>query len=197
MRYKMLNSRFLDSKRNSGIGSRIRKLRTSKNISMEKLSKMTNLTPSNISQVERNLTNPSIPALRRIAAALGVPVFYFFMEDEMDESLLIVRSQNRRKMFEPNRNISFELLSPNLNLNMEIIEMKLDPGLASSDELFSHAGEEACVVLEGELTIQFGEQEYNLNKGDCIHYNSEIPHRYINNSDSLTRLIVVVTPPSF
>lgn len=193
----MSNSRFSNSKCSSQIGARIRELRTSKKMPMEKLSEMTNLSPSNISQVERNLTNPSIPALRRIAAALGVPVFYFFMEDEMDESLLIVRSQKRRKIFDPNRNVSFELLSPTLDLKMEVIEMKLDPRLASSDELFCHAGEEACVVLEGELSIQLGEQEYNLNKGDCIQYNSGIPHRYINNSDSVTRLITVVTPASF
>ncbi|MFX0196321.1 MAG: helix-turn-helix domain-containing protein [Candidatus Hodarchaeota archaeon] len=190
-------SKSSDLRKNSGLGPRIRKLRTSKKISLEKLSKIAKLTPSNISQVERNLTNPSIPALRKIGAALGVPVFYFFMDEEIDESLLIVRSQNRKKLLEPDRNISFELLSPNLNMNMEVIELKIEPRLASSDELFTHDGEEACVVLEGELTIQLGEQEYVLSKGDCIQFNSGIPHRYINKKDSLVKVITVHTPPSF
>jgi uncharacterized cupin superfamily protein len=80
---------------------------------------------------------------------------------------------------------------------MEVVEMKLDPGVESSGDYFTHIGEEACIVVEGELQILLGENRYVLNKGDCIQFNSGIPHRYINESESETKLIVVITPPSF
>ena len=96
----------------NGLGGKIRQLRLQRKISMQKLATMSDLTPSTISQLERNLTNPSIPALRRIAAALNVPVFFFFMDEQTDESELIVRSDKRRSIFNPSRNVSFELSFP-------------------------------------------------------------------------------------
>ena len=181
----------------NGLGGRIRQLRLQRKISLQKLAAMSDLTSSTISQLERNLTNPSIPALRRIAAALNVPVFFFFMDEQTDESDLIVRYDKRKSILTPNRNVSFELLSPSLNKEMEVIEMKLDPGVESSGDFFTHIGEEACIVIKGDLHILLGENGYTLNEGDCIQFNSGVPHRYINESESETRLIVVITPPSF
>ena len=89
-----------NAKSTNRLGEKIRSLRVSQNISLKDLAKKSDLTSSTISQVERGLSNPSIPALRRIAETLGVPVFYFFSDEEVDESIIIVR-KNALKTYSP------------------------------------------------------------------------------------------------
>ena len=180
------------------VGHKIRKLRTSQEMNLQELAKKTNLTPSSISQIERGLSNPSLNALRRLARAMGVPVFYFLTGDEIDEAEIIVRANQRKVIKDPKSNVSYELLSPNLNKKMEIISLELEPGKKSSNDYYTHDGEEACVVLSGHITILLGEANYDLKTGDAIQYNALIPHQYINNDKDLkAQLLFVITPPSF
>lgn len=180
------------------VGPKIRELRSSIKMSLQELADKIDLTPSSISQIERGLSNPSLGALRRLAKAMGVPVFYFLMEDEIDESEIIVRSNQRKVLTNPKSNVSYELLSPSLSKKMEIIYLKLEPGRESSNDYFTHEGEEACVVLSGCITVLLGETKYELKAGDNIQFNAVVPHKYINNETELeARLLFVLTPPSF
>lgn len=180
------------------VGQKIRELRVSHQLSLQKLAAKTDLTPSSISQIERGMSNPSLAALRRLAQAMGVPVFYFFMDDDIDESTLIVRSKQRKILKIPKSNVNYELLSPTLSKKMEIVYLELSPGQVSSNEHFSHEGEEACVVLSGYVTFLLGEASYELAAGDCIQYDALIPHKFINHHQAHTAcLLFVVTPPSF
>ncbi|MBF0530654.1 MAG: helix-turn-helix transcriptional regulator, partial [Deltaproteobacteria bacterium] len=154
---------------------------------------------SNISQIERGLSNPSLGALRRLAEVLGVPVFFFFIQEHMDESAMIVRRDQRKTVKIPSSNIPYEVLSPNLNnCSVEIVAVTLAPGEASSNDFFMHTGEEACVVLSGRVTVLLGEAEYEIAEGDCAQFNAQIVHRYINKDPkNEARLLYAITPPSF
>lgn len=180
------------------VGQKIRDLRTSHKMSLQQLAEKSNLTPSNISQIERGMSNPSLGALRRLAQAMGVPVFYFLMDDEIDEAELIVRSNRRKILKNPKSNINYELLSPSLSKKLEIVYLELSPGQESSNDFFSHEGEEAGVVLSGYVTSLLGEASYELAAGDCIQYDAFIPHKFINYHEAHTAcLLFVITPPSF
>ena len=67
------------------IGEKIRRRRNELEMSMKLLAEKTGLSSGFISQVERELTEPSITSLRKIAKALGVAVFYFFTEEKNEE----------------------------------------------------------------------------------------------------------------
>ena len=180
------------------IGQKIRELRISQKMSLQELGEKINLTPSSISQIERGLSTPSLGALRRVAQGLGVPVFYFLLEDEIGESEIIVRSDQRKTLTNPKSNVSYKLLSPNLNKKMEIISLNLKPGKESSIDYFTHKGEEACIVLSGCISVVLGEAKYELKTGDSLQFNAVVPHKYINNDkETEARLLFVLTPPSF
>jgi transcriptional regulator with XRE-family HTH domain len=167
-------------------------------MSLQDLAQKTDLTPSNISQIERGVSNPSIGALRRFAKNLGVPAFYFFMQDNMDESEIIVRHNRRKILKNPNSNVAYELLSPKLNKSMEVVFVALGPGQVSSNDFFMHTGEEACVVLSGKVIVKLGEAQYEIEKGDCVQFCSEIPHKYLNSEQNAdAQLLFIITPPSF
>lgn len=77
------------------LGEKIRELRKEKKMSIEQLSKVSGLSTGLISQMERDITVPSVTSLWEVAKALDVPMNYFF--DEYDKDTLIVRKNERKK----------------------------------------------------------------------------------------------------
>ena len=65
---------------NYGLGAKIRSYRQERNLSIQTLASQVGITPSMLSQIERELANPSINTLKLISQALGVPLFLFFTE---------------------------------------------------------------------------------------------------------------------
>lgn len=182
-------------KKNLKLGSKIREMRKSQNMSLAQLADKVDKTSSYLSQVERGLAEPSITALREISKALDVPIFYFLVEDE--EHNAVVRKNERKQLGYPNSNSTVELISPDLNHQMELIEVRLDPGESTVDMPLSHQGEECTLVLEGKLDIKIGDQNYILEPGDSIYYLASIPHRLLSIGNEPLVFVSAITPPNF
>jgi|SRR5690554_1659755 len=178
----------------SNLGSKIRQKRIDKGFSLKDLAQLVEKTPSFLSQVERGLAEPSITSLRKIAKALKVPIFYFLLEAE--SHIPVVRRRQRKIMSFPGYHLTFELLSP-LNREMEIIQGNLEPGGVTCKEPLAHPGEEATLVLTGEMRIQVGSDVYTLGEGDCIYYYASIPHKITNVGDEELIFVSAITPPNF
>ncbi len=177
------------------LGDKIRQKRTEKQMSMKELSDQTGLTPGFISQVERDLAEPSITSLRKIAEALDVAVFHFFVDEESESR--VVRKDSRQKIRFPESLITYELLSPDLNRQMESFMGTLQPGGVTCEEPMAHIGEEVIYVLEGEMFIEIGEENYTLYEGDTIYYFGTIPHMIKNTGDQQLKFLSTITPPRF
>lgn len=177
------------------IGKRIRNRRNELAMSMKSLAEKTGLSSGFISQVERELTEPSITSLRKIAKALDVAVFYFFTEEK--STGIVVRKNKRQSRNFPKSHLTYELLSPDLKRQMEMFMASLEPGASTCDEPLSHNGEEVTHVLEGTMWIKIGEDEYTLEAGDTIYYFSSTPHKIVNNGKNMLRFISTITPPVF
>lgn len=177
------------------LGEKIRKKRMEKNMSLKELAEKIDLTASFLSQVERELAEPSITSLRKIADALEVPIFYFLLDDE--EHSPVVRKNERKVLRFPQSHLTYELLSPDLNRQMEVLIGRLEPGAISSDEPSTHPGEECILILEGKMEITVGEESYSLEEGDSIYYFASIPHTLRNIGEKQLVFLSVITPPRF
>jgi transcriptional regulator with XRE-family HTH domain len=177
------------------LGAKIREKRLEIGMSLKELAEKTDLTPGFISQVERELTEPSITSLRRIANVLGVAVFYFLMDEAHANP--VVRKNERQPLKFPKSHLTYELLSPDLNRQMEMFIARLEPGSATCDEPLSHPGEEVIYVLEGTMWIKVGDKEYTLEQGDTVYYYSNNPHKVINPGKTELVFISTITPPQF
>jgi len=177
------------------LGGKIRANRLEKNMSIKELAKRTGLTSGFISQVERNQTEPSITSLRKLSQALDVAVFHFFIEDKNNKT--VVRKDQRQKLQFPNSHLVYELLSPDLNRQMEMFYARLESGAATCDEPLSHNGEEVIYVLKGQMEIQIGDERHDLQAGDSIYYFANIPHRIVNTGDKDLEFVSTITPPRF
>lgn len=177
------------------LGQKIRDKRMELGLSIKDLSTSTGLTSGFISQVERDQTEPSITSLRKIAKALDVAVFYFFLEEE--NNTMIVRKEKRQKIRFPDSKLSYELLTPDLNRRMEMFYATLKPGAETCEEPLSHPGEEVILVLQGEMLIQIDEESYELSEGDSIYYFASEPHRIVNTGTKKLEFVSTITPPRF
>lgn len=177
------------------LGARIRAVRKERGLTLDVLGQLAGVTRSFLSQVENDISAPSIETLRKIARALGTPVFAL-VEDHRDHRK-VVRKQDRKRIRAPHSPVEYELLSPDLRRNMEVIMMELEPGQASSPVPAGHRGEECATILGGKARVQVGDEYFDLEEGDTIYFDSGVPHRVLNPGTTPMRLISTITPPSF
>lgn len=181
------------------LGPDIRTVRKQKDLTLTQLASMTELSISFLSQVERNLLTPSVSALKRIADVLGIPAGALMFKTGRATGMArvsIVRRRERKRITLPASNITYELLSPDLRRRTSILWLHAAPG-AQSGPAFSHEGEDAVVVLKGQLKVEVGGVWHDLASGDSIYFRSELPHRWCNRSNRDAEAIWVSTPPSF
>jgi transcriptional regulator with XRE-family HTH domain len=180
------------------LGAEINSLRKVRRLTLERLAAMTGLSVGFISQIERGQNRPSVGALYKISRALGVSVGWFFLptadEGELQEGH-VVRKGARRSIAFAN-GIADELLVPNLAGRLELLMSSFEPG-SGIEQSYSHEGEEAGIVVEGELELWVEEAHYLLKAGDSFSFDSTAPHRYRNPSRKKTVVIWAITPPSF
>ena len=175
------------------IGAKIKRLRLSNQLTLEELANRSELTKGFLSQLERDLTSPSIETLENILEALGTNLKDFFSEDE-DEQIVFSKDD----FFENTQDdYKISYIIPNAQKNeMEpiLIELKEDK---KSMEIDPHDGEEFGYVIQGKVTLVNGEEEYDVKKGETFYLKGNLPHYIINKNDTLAKVIWVSTPPIF
>lgn len=175
------------------IGETIRRLRVQHGLTQEELGLRTDLTKGFISQLERNLTSPSIATLMDILECLGTDLQHFFAEEP--PSKLVFSEEDTFTTETPEYTIRW--LVPNAQKNrMEPILVTLAPGGATAlDD--PHDGEEWGYVLAGQVTVQLGNQVHRARKGESFSFIPSAPHRIQNVGRSEARILWVSTPPTF
>lgn len=180
-------------KRDDQLGRRIRTLRTQRGLTLTGLAARVGITRSFLSSVERGVAYPSLMVLRSIAAALEVPVFLLFTAPETNS--MVVRSDARKVIRPPGAAVSYELVSPDLRRKIEMILVRLKPGVDSS--AMAHEGEECALVLSGRVVMTVGDVDYELDQGDSIYYDSGLPHKARAAGDEPAEIVSAITPPNF
>jgi len=153
------------------------------------------LTKSFVSQIERDRNSPSIATLRSIATALDVAMFYFF-QSELTASPVVKLAERRVVTFQKT-GVKYELLTPDLQHNIEMLEMRLGPGQHTGADPLAHDGEECAVVIEGVAEIEVAGVTHRLETGDSIYIGALQPHRSYNPGKKTAVIISAISPPAF
>lgn len=178
------------------IGEKLRKLRISLNLTQEELADRAELSKGFISQVERNLTSPSIATLTDLLECLGSSLQAFF-SDSADERIVFRPDDHFVKLDEDQLRGSITWLVPNAQKNhMEPMLVELGPG-GRTHEIPPFDGEELGYVLSGAVQLSHGGKQHKLAAGDSFCLHPVAPHHIHNPYRRQARLIWVSTPPSF
>ncbi|MBN1538299.1 MAG: helix-turn-helix domain-containing protein [Anaerolineales bacterium] len=176
------------------LGKKILARRKELGLSLRDLGNLTNLSASFLSQVENDLTSPSISSLQTIATALRIPMFTFLDDDHQTE--VVVRGDARKRLSFPNSHLVYELLTSDLNRQMMGFIVKLSPGANYQAQQLFRPTEEMMYVLQGAMNITIGERIYRLESGDSIYYEGAQLRGYTSVGDIELVVICCMTPPA-
>lgn len=177
------------------LGSRLKELRIEKNLTQEELADRAELSKGFISQVERDLTSPSIATLVDILQCLGTNLKEFFSDDSDEQ--VVFRPNDYFEKHDPDLHNTIEWIIPNAQKNMmEPIRLTLEPGGSTYPDT-PHEGEEFGYVLSGSITIHMGQKTVKAKKGDSFYFSSKSTHYLTAGPKTGAVIIWVSTPPSF
>ena len=175
------------------IGYKIRELRTRKGLTLEELASRSELTKGFLSQLERDLTSPSIDSLSDILEALGTNLSEFFQEDKNER--FVFRAED---FFVDERGeCTVHWIVPNTQRNrMEPILLELPCG-GESFTVEPHDGEEFGYVVKGAVTLVCDGKRNVLRCGETFYLHGRSFHQLKNERKSPARVLWVSTPPLF
>ncbi len=192
------------SNNNTFIGSKIKGLRETKNLSIEEIAERSGLSVEQINSIENDQNLPSLGPLIKIARALGVRLGTF-MDDNDALGPIVCRAADREK----DSSISFSndatdarkhmeyhpLAQQKAGRHMEPFVIDINPEDSPNFQLSAHEGEEFIYVMQGEIELVYGKDTYHLNQGDTIYYDSIVKHHLHGAPGKSAKILAVIYIP--
>lgn len=183
--------------RAEALGVDLRALRKARGLTLSELALKVGRSVGWLSQIERDMTEPTIADLRRLADALDQPVSLFFGAPDAprEERGHVVRADARRSLGNSDEGLIEQLLSPDLGGSFEIVRSVFAPG-AALKEPATRPTEEAGYIVSGTLTLWIGERCFHLTEGDSFRFAGD-PYRWHNPGVEPCIAIWVIAPPVY
>lgn len=181
-------------------GKKIRDIRKKKGLKISELAELIDVTSGYVSQIERDLIEPSLPVLRRLSKAIDVPLSSMF-SDEFLTDVVVINEDTKKKLSFNDGNVTYEILTP-AKLNNDKLP-KMDVMVADiigkgrdNDEFVTHMADEFAYVLSGCIEYHIGENEvHTLQKGDSIYVPEGTPHYVYNPNEETAKIFSTTSPP--
>ncbi|HEX8053182.1 MAG TPA: cupin domain-containing protein [Thermoleophilaceae bacterium] len=179
------------------IGPRIRALREAMGLSLRDLGERAGVSAPMIGQVERGETSPTLAVANRIASGLELSLSQLLRLDE-SEGVTVIRRHQRRPGASRASGHAYELLTPQLpGQRAEVSRHVLKPGAATGGPddppIHEPGSRETAVLIAGRLTLICTGTRYELNEGDAVTFDADLPHRFENPGPDEARFMAVVT----
>ena len=175
-------------------GPRVRHLREGMDLSLRDLAERSGVSAPMLSQVERGETSPTLAVAQRIAGGLELTLSQLLRLDEADGVSVVRKSQRRRG---GGRRHRYEVLTPPLpGLRAEVSLHTLDPRAATAGPgdppMHEPGSRETAVVTEGRVRFVCGGTSHDLEDGDAVTFDADLPHHFENPGDVEARFYAVV-----
>jgi len=180
------------------IGRKVRELRKKKALTLQNLSRATGFSKALLSQIENEIVVPPISTLLRISRALEKDIAFFFQEPNDNQKVTVVRVSERerldtKKLRGVRGGYSYESLAyKKSRKNMEPFLVEFERKDEKDMSFYSHEGEEFIFVLEGSLEFRTKDEVHRLKVGDCLYFESDVPHAYRSLGKGNAKTIAVI-----
>lgn len=162
----------------------LRAVRQQRGMTLEELAAETELTKSYLSKIERQRSTPSIAVAMRLARALDVDVAQLFADDQSSANLAVDRADGRAA--DRYHAVAASMLGK-----------AMSPFIVRPTSKFSehphpaHAGQELVFVHAGAVELRLGNESVVLAAGDCVYFDSSIPHQLRQQGGAPSEVLVV------
>jgi transcriptional regulator with XRE-family HTH domain len=179
------------------IGARVKALRESAGLSLRDLAERSGVSAPMLSQVERGETSPTLTVAVRIAHGLDLRLSQLLRLDE-GGAVTVVRAGERRRGGNKRRGHGFEVLtSAQPGQRAELSRHTLAPGGATGAQddppMHEPGSRETALVEQGSLVLVCDGERYELDEGDCVTFDADLPHHFENPTASEAAFLAVVS----
>lgn len=190
----------IGGRRPSNLGDKIRTLRKKLGLTQRELAEQVGLTPSFISQLEKNLISPSLDTLFKLSEKLNTQPIYFLTNGEVGPSQkMVIKPNERQDIHLPelkSNNLKLQLLvSDVLNRRMEPYLLIMKKETMVDGHFYKHKGDEFAYIMEGELEVEIQDEKKFLKKGDSLYIGSISPSKWTNVGKGEAVILWVLSPP--
>ena len=179
------------------VGERVKQVREQKGLTLEDVSQRTGIDPSYLEQIEDGSVAPPLGVIIKLAKALEMKMGYFISGEE-NRPYTIVRKKDRKLIsrYDSKKGkyygYEYESLAPHKrDRHMEPFLVTLVPS-STDEERSAHDGQEFIYVLEGKMEVRLKDETYILEPGDCIYYDSTLPHLVKCHGGQVTKILAVL-----
>ena len=190
----------IGGRRPSNLGDKIRTLRKKLGMTQKELAEQVGLTPSFISQLEKNLISPSLDSLLKLSEKLNTQPIYFLTDGESGPLQKMVIKPTERQDIHlqemKGTDVKLQLLvSDVINRRMEPYLLIMKEGTVVDGHFYNHKGDEFAYVMEGELEVEIQDDKQLLKQGDSLYIGSIFPSKWVNIGRGDAILLWVLSPP--
>lgn len=163
----------------TNVGARLRNIRKAKGLTLSELSKKTDMSVGFLSNLERDISSPTLDSLWHICEALEISLIKLLETSDGDGRL--VRANEREMIVKQNNSVKYEAINFGED-KMEGLVITLEPH-CEFKKPWKHTYEELGIVLSGELTLLFEGEEFTLHEGDAFYVEAKKMHNLSNRMD--------------
>ncbi len=177
------------------VGTRIKKLREKKGISIEDLANLTGFDKERLENIENGVIKPQLGTVMKLSRALDSALGRL-VSGVGDKLFSITRKEQRKQISRSTspkgeKNLySYMSLAPEVQgRHMEALIVQLEESPVK--EVSVHNGEEFIYVLEGTAQLHISGEVFDLDPGDSVYYLSTTPHQIMAKQGKATILAVL------
>ena len=175
------------------VGKNLKRLRTERGLSLEKLAQSSGVSRAMLGQVELGQSAPTINVLWKMARALDVP-FSALITSSASSGAKVLRSEAAKRLMSSDGSFQSRALFPfDEPRRVEFYELKLAPKGSEKAEAHAAGTTENLVVARGSVEIVIGNEKHQLETGDAILFEADQAHVYRNAGSSEAVLYLVMT----
>jgi len=175
------------------VGANLRRLRTRRGLSLERLARKSGVSRAMLSQVELGRSAPTINVLWKIARALGV-TFSALLSTNPDAGPVLLRESSAKRLSSLDGSFSSRALFPfDRPRRVEFYELSLKAYAVEEADPHPPGTTENIVVNAGSVTITAGDSAHDLDQGDALLFTADVAHAYRNRGASDARMYLVMT----
>lgn len=170
------------------------------NLTIAQMAEQTELSTALISQIERQLANPSLSVLEILAKTLGITISELFEEEIDEESLVLRRKERERIYYKSNHQKTYHyILTPEpMKSSIRVAYVHLAPLSESLDgDYFSHKNDEIVYVLSGTVVTCYEQSQIELYSGDTLRIPANKKHRYCNETNEPVKILTIKSSRNF
>lgn len=178
---------------NTKIGENLKKIRKSRELTMDSLSLSSGVSKSMISEIERGIRNPSITILWNIANALKIPLNYFLKDNDLNSP--VIYKMGNHPSIESSGCSFHSLMDFDEGKRFEIYFNEYHPNSQTEATYHFNGVEEYVLVTSGRLVLCLNDKKFTATEGEVIHFFADKLHYFCNETDSMVKAFTLMFYP--